>query len=367
MKKRVTFILVLFITLMICCGSKVYAGSPPSDNLVIPSPTNKTSLKLASHDTNVEGNTFRIVYEREIEEAAMAAKEACGFDISYACFISNWDAATEAQQLENSINEGYDIILVNPCAPTGLDPIIDKALDAGITYINVDCEYYSDRILNVCTDQYMLGYDTSIWMGETLGKGTKVVLINAIRGNAANDQREQGFEDGIAEMELDVVGRYYHDWSPVKAQEVMTQIISSGIEFEGVLISECAEEAIFAYQNLGAPWPKALGFGDTGQWMRQMANLNKDGRVMDYLTLSNPPGVGASGLNIGLNLLKGHEFKENIFNNPEYNSIYLLPQFRNTYDNQDEPEIRKVIDTLPDGEAVSYWLTFDEIKAEFFK
>jgi ABC-type sugar transport system substrate-binding protein len=84
------------------------------------------ALKLASHNAVVEGNPYRVRYELDIQEAAEAAADS-GFDISYSSFVSNWDAATESQQLQNSINEGYDIILVNPVSTTGLDPIIETA------------------------------------------------------------------------------------------------------------------------------------------------------------------------------------------------------------------------------------------------
>ena len=59
----------------------------------------------------------------------------------YNSFVANNDPALETQQIEQTINEGYDIILVNPIAASGLDTVIDKAVEAGITYVNADCIY----------------------------------------------------------------------------------------------------------------------------------------------------------------------------------------------------------------------------------
>lgn len=321
-------------------------------------------VKLASHNAVIEGNAYRVRYEADIQEAAEAAIEH-GLNVSYASFVSNWDPATESQQLENSINEGYDVILVNPVAPTGLDPIIDKALDAGITYINADCEYYSDKILNVATDQYYLGYKTATYAGEVLGPGAKVIMIAALEGNAANELRQAGFEKGIEEQGLEVVGTYNHDWNSVKTQQIMTEILNAGVEFDGILVSQGAENVLAAYDAAGAELPKFLGFADSGEYMQRMLEINAEEEVLPYIVVSNPPGVGASGLNFGLNMLLGRELKDDVYDVPEYNSIYLESKVWYTYENQEE--YREMAESMAPGDVISYWLTIDEIAEEYFK
>lgn len=326
-------------------------------------------VKLASHNAIIEGNPYRVRYEADIQEAAAAAADY-GLNVSYASFVSNWDAATESQQIENSINEGFDIILVNPVSSTGLDPIIEKAQEAGIIYINADCEYTSPdvNVLNVCTDQYYLGYTTSIYAGEVLGEGAKVVMIAAQEGNVANTQRQQGFEDGAAEAGLEIVGgQYNHDWDPVKSQQQATEILNSGLEFDGVLISQYAENALAAFDAAGVEYPKFMGFGDTGEWIQRMYELNKDEKKMDFMVLSNPPGVGASALNFGLNMILGKELKDDVYDVPEIHSIYLESKVCWTYDDIEDPEFIEAAETMEPGDALTYWLTIDEVAEQFFK
>jgi ribose transport system substrate-binding protein len=325
------------------------------------------ALRLASHNAVIEGNSYRVRYEKDIQDAAAAAIEK-GFDISYASFVSNWDAALETQQIQNSINEGYDIILVNPVAPTGLDPIIEKAQDAGIVYINCDCEYLSEdvNILNIATDQYYLGYKTATYAGEVLGAGAKVVMINAIEGNAANTFRENGFNKGIVEQGLEVIGYYNHDWDMTKCQQVMTEILNSGLEFEGVLVSQGAEAILAAYDAAGKPYPKFLGFGDTGEYMQRMLKINAEKEVLPYIVVSNPPGVGGSALNFGLNQLLGKTLKDNAYENGNalYHSIYLPSKIWYTYAQQEE--YRALAEGMATGDAISYWLTIDEVAEQYY-
>lgn len=363
MKKYLALLLAAVMVFgLVACSSSTPNNSPSGGN-------ETKDVRLASHNAVIEGNPYRVRYEADIQEAAAAAAEY-GLNVTYASFVSNWDAATESQQLENSINEGYDIILVNPVSSTGLDPIIEKAQEAGIIYINADCEYTSTdvNVLNVCTDQYYLGYKTAEYAASVLGEGAKVIMIAALDGNSANTDRQQGFADAIEKYGLEVVGgQYNHDWDAVKAQQIMTEILNSGLEFDGILISQCAEAALAAYDAVGAAYPKFIGFNDTGEFMQRMLKLNADEKVMDFLVLSNPPGVGASALNFGLNMILGRELRDDIYSVPEIHSIRLPSKVNFTYDDIDNEEFKTMAENMEPGDAITYWLTIDEVAAGYFK
>lgn len=378
MKKYLAMLLaVAMILALAACTSQPSGNSPaPQTSAPVstdtPAPTqggDTQEIRLASHNAVIEGNPYRVRYEADIQEAAAAAKDY-GLNVSYASFVSNWDAATESQQIENSINEGYDIILVNAVSSTGLDPIIEKAQDAGIIYINADCEYTSPdvNVLNVSTDQYYLGYETAKYAAEVLGEGAKVIMIAALDGNSANTDRQNGFADAIKEYGLEVVGgQYNHDWDAVKAQQIMTEILNSGLEFDGILISQCAEAALAAYDAAGAQYPKFIGFNDTGEFMSRMYELNKDEKKMDFMVMSNPPGVGATALNFGLNMILGKELKEDVYTVPEIHAIRVPSKVSFTYDDIENPEFVEYATTMAPGDAITYWLTIDEVASSYFK
>ena len=345
MKKALVSLLV--IAMLMCCIASA-----------------ETSVRVASHNAVVEGNAYRVEYELDIQKAAEEAKEF-GFDVSYASFVANRDPSLESQFLEQSINEGYDVIIIDPVAPTGLDPIIDKAKDAGIIWINCDCEYYSDEIINVCLDQYQWAYDGAKWLAEKLGKGSKIVVFDAVDGNAANEQREEAFNDVIAEYELEVVKRVNHNWDAALAQQLMTEIINSGVEYDGIL---CSNQAFFIFNALdeaGAEYPKAIAVDDHTGWAQNMLRINAESEVMPYLFISNTPGVGAIALNIALNMLDGKELKDDIYGNPDYNSIYVASTLQFSYDNQEE--YRDYMMSLDTNNKATFWYNYEECAERYFK
>ena len=353
MKRTLVLLLVLAMSAALFAGIANSADAP-------------VDIRLASHNAVIEGNPYRVRYEADIQEAAADAVNY-GFNVSYASFVANMDAAAEVQQIQNSIDDGYDIILTNPVSATGLDPLIEKAQEAGILYINADCIYTSTdvSILNIATDQYYLGYHTGSYAGQVLGEGAKVVMIAAWDGNPANTDRQRGFQQAITEYGLEVVANGNHNWDAALATQIMTEILNSGEEFDGVLISQCAEAALIAFDATGREYPKFFGFNDTGEWMQRMIELNKDERVMDFMVLSNPPGVGGSALNFGLNILLGKELREDIYDDESISSILLPSKIWFTYDNMDE--YLELAAEMAPGDAITYWLTVEEVAEQYFK
>lgn len=338
-------------------------------------PAGNKALKLASHNAVVEGNPYRVRYELDIQEAAADAANY-GYDVSYNSFVANSDQATEIQQITNSINEGYDIILNNPCATTGLDPVILAAQEAGIYYINSDCAYMSTDvdILNVCTDQEYLGYKTGSYAGEVLPEGAKVVMIAAWDGNQANTDRQRGFERAIAEHNFEVVATGNHDWDTTKSQQIMAEILSSGKQFDGVLVSQCAENALAAFDAAGVDYPGFIGFGDTGAFMHKMVEVNKDGTVLPFIVLSNPPGVGATAFNFALNAIEGKTLKDGVYAEGCEDTHQIWIKSKVCFTDKDlaagaEVEGMSIPDyaaSFEDGDSITFWLTYAEVADMYF-
>lgn len=319
-------------------------------------------FKVASHNAVIEGNPYRTVYENQITEAVETAK-AAGLISQYNSFVANNDPALETSQIEQSINEGYDIILVNPIAASGLDAVIDKAVAAGITYINADCVYDSSKILNVVVDQDAWAKNASDFVISTLGEGSKVVQFKGIEGNSATEIRNARWVQDLGAANIEIVKAVAHNWSDPEAKQLMSEILASGVEFDGVINEESANGIMDAFEESGVGYPGCITSSEEVSWIRRIAKINENELVCPFIVVENPPGIGATALAIGLNLRMGEELDPGKMTGE--NAIYYAPQWIMTYDNMQE-RLDSIAD-LPDSTSVSSYLSVEEAKAAYFK
>jgi ribose transport system substrate-binding protein len=359
--KKIAFFAVL--TVMLAAGiSTVFAGGGQQSG----STSGKGSgFKVASHNAVIEGNAYRTVYEDQMTQAVKAL-QASGIISNYATFTSNNDPAVESQQVEQTVNEGYDIIIVNPIAATGLDPIIDKALAAGITYVNADCEYESAKILNVVVDQKEWARIQSQFVIKTLGAGKRIIQFNGVDGNSASEMRNEVWVRELTGAGLVIARTVAHNWNDVDSKRLMGEIISSGLPFDGIINQEAATGILGAIEEAKIPYPGCITSSEEVAWIRRMANLNKDKLVLPFIVVENPPGVGATALAIAVNLRQGNKLKDGVAaSGLKGNSIYYAPQWVMTYDNM--AERLDSIKSMPDSTSVSSFMSAAQAKAAYFK
>src|SRR5260370_13950606 len=57
------------------------------------------------------------------------------------------DVAAQIGAVDNFINGGYDVVLINAVSPTAFKPVIDRAKRAGLLLISYDNTIDSDQIV----------------------------------------------------------------------------------------------------------------------------------------------------------------------------------------------------------------------------
>ena len=350
------------ILALIAVLAMVFVGCKPSQTGSGPA---TSGFKVASHNAVIEGNPYRTVYEDQMTETVRKL-QAEGIIGQYATFTANNDPAVETQQIEQTVNEGYDIIIVNPIAISGLDPVISRALAAGITYVNADCEYESADILNVVVDQKQWAKIQSDFVIKTLGSGKRVIVFNGIDGNSASDMRGEVWQRELTGAGLQIVRTMAHNWNDADSKRLMSEVIASGIQYDGIINQESALGIIGAIEEAKIPYPGCISSSEEVVWIRKITGINQNGLVLPFIVVENPPGIGATALAIAVNLRQGHQLKDGIAAaGLKGNSIYYTPQWVMTYDNM--AQLLEDIKGLPDSTSVSSYMSVEQAKAAFFK
>ena len=146
---------------------------------------------------------------------------------------------------------------------------------------------------------------------------------------------------------------------------MMGEVIASGIEYDGIYNQESAIGIMSAIEEANIAYPGCITSSEEVAWIRKIAKINENDKVLPFIVVENPPGIGATALAIAINITQGNELKDGITTGLNGNSIYYAPQWIMTYDNMSE-RLADISD-LPDSTSVSSYMTVEEAKAAYFK
>jgi ribose transport system substrate-binding protein len=203
--------------------------------------------------------------------------------------------------------------------------VFKEAADAGIKVIVVDQEVTSPNAINVGIDQREWARNKMDWLAKALGGKGNIVSINGIAGHPANEARVLGQRDALAKYpNIKVLNNANGDWDHAKAQQVMSAILASQPNIDGVFTQDGMGQGVL--RALIAAKPKAMpivsGEAYVG-YMKLWQDIRKSYPTFRSYGLPNPPGVGASGLRVMLNWLQGKTLKDGVLKGASKNTIFV--------------------------------------------
>lgn len=235
------------------------------------------------------------------------------------------DAQGQIQQIQNLVNKGVDAIIINPGDVNALNPTLEDVTAQGIPVIAVDQEICADGVINVVIDQKEWAMISARWLAEQLGGQGDIVLIEGFVGHPANEARMAGVEEVLAEYpDINVVGRDTGMWDQATGQQVMSNFLASLPNIDGVWTQDGMASGVLQAIMTANPeeWP--INSGEARQSYLAMWNdLLAERPDFQTIGVYNPPGVGASGLRVVLNILQGKEVDESKLAGPCGNTLYV--------------------------------------------
>lgn len=295
-----------------------------------------------------------------IDEAEAAAKawSKQGITVKTIAQSANVDVPGQIAQVRNFINQGVDVIIVNPNSPTAFDPIFAQAKAKGILVIATDAEVSSKDAIYVGIDQKGWAMKSAEWLAKTLkGKGN-VVCINGVAGHPANQMRVAGYREVFAKYpDIKILNEVNANWDEAQGQQAMQNLLATYPQINGVWVQDGM--AAGAWRALSDA--KRTDVAATGEIRVDFLKTWQERKYNSGASV-NPPGVMASAINVAVLKLQGRQFKDGIFTGQYGNAIYLpIPlldssNFEQTYEKvKDKPGYYSVSTVVTPEEAEKLW------------
>ena len=219
---------------------------------------------------------------------------------------SNGDGDPNAQIsiVEDLVEQGVDIIVIQPLGHAALSAPIDRAIAAGVPVVTcLDGVETDSYVTRVDVDLYKIAFDVATAMAEDMGGEGNAIILSGIPGVDAAEIWADAAEEALqAYPDITVVGVEFSGWSIAEAKTLASQMLSRAGEIHGVFAggAENAIGAINAFEEAGVDMPV---FGVTNP-LNGFLRLALEHDIV-FNAAPDPPGTSALCLEYALKVLNG--------------------------------------------------------------
>jgi inositol transport system substrate-binding protein len=255
----------------------------------------------------------------------MAAHEKTLDGVSLQVEDATDDVAKQLDQINNFIASGVDAIIVNAVDTNATEAMSNAAAAANVplVYVNrqpINMDTLPDGQAFVASNEIESGTLAAFQMCRQLrseGKsgGARAYVLMGQLSNQAAVQRNKDFDDVIG-MDMcnfiTIIDKQTAEWSRDKAQDLMTNWISSGEPFDAVFGNndEMAIGAVQAMKSAGIDMADVVVGGVDATSDALVAMKQGD---MDVTVFQDLAGQGAGSIDTALKLIAGEEVDKTVF------------------------------------------------------
>lgn len=270
------------------------------------------------------GSEWRTQMLQDMENVVNELKEQ-GIEVTLVIESADTDVAGQIQQIQNLINKNVQAIIVNPGDVKGLNATLEEAVADGIPVISVDQAIDAKGVVNVVIDQKEWAKISARWLVEQLGGKGDIVLIEGFVGHPANEARMEGVQEVLNEApDIKVVGRETGSWDQATGQKVMSDFLASLPNIDGVWTQDGMATGVLTAVKTANPakWPIISGEA-RASYLQLWKEVQQTRPDFTSFGVVNPPGVGASGLRVAVELLMGAKIEEGALKGAANNTLFV--------------------------------------------
>ncbi len=235
------------------------------------------------------------------------------------------DVAKQLDQINNFIASGVDAIIVNPVDTSATQAMSDAAAAANIplVYVNrqpVNVDTLPDNQAFVASNEVESGtLETIALCDNWAAEGKTEVNVYVMQGQLSNQAAVQRtadihdvMGDGRCKVKINIIDEQTANWSRDEAQTLMTNWLSSGAAFDGVIANN-DEMAIGAIQAMKAAGIDMATVQVGGVDATQDALAAMQAGELDVTVFQNAAAQGGGALDAAVKLAKGEAVDQKVY------------------------------------------------------
>lgn len=218
------------------------------------------------------------------------------------------DASKQASDVEDLIQQGVDMILINPVDSEAVASAVASANNAEIPVITVDRSAESGEVVShIASDNVAGGEMAAEHLLSLVGDGAKVAELEGVPGSSAARERGEGFNN-IAADSMDVVAKQTANFNRAEGLSVMENILQANPDVTGVFAhnDEMALGALEAIEASGKD-VTVVGFDATDDAVAAV----EEGRLAGTIA-QKPEMIGEMAVETAIQHLDGEEVEASI-------------------------------------------------------
>jgi ribose transport system substrate-binding protein len=284
----------LMMVLLVGCSTK---APQTSDSKKEDKKDNTVKIGLSISTLN---NPFFV----SLKEGAEAEAKAKGADIIVV--DAQNDSAKQVSDIEDLIQKGIDVLLVNPTDSAAVTAAIESANSANIPVITVDRSAEGGEVVaHIASDNVAGGKMAGDFILEKLGKKGKVVELEGIAGSSAARERGEGFHKSIDPVsDIKVVAKQAADFDRAKGLSVMENILQANKDIKAVFAhnDEMALGAVEAIKAAGLKDVIVVGFDANEDAVKAV-----EAGTMAATVAQKPTIIGQQGVTTAIKVAAGEK------------------------------------------------------------
>ncbi len=226
---------------------------------------------------------------------------------------AGFDVDLQRSHIQNFIDSGVDILLIDPVSLTALNPVIEDAVDEGIVTVVSDQPVTSKAPWVILPTHDVWMAKLAKYVFDRMGGKGNVVYLSGIDGAPASDMRDQGFERALKGYpNIKLLAKIYGSWDPALAQQAMADGIAAYPKIDGVVAhdGECLS-VIRAFDAAGKPQPIVNGSGFRPFFEYWVKNLDKG--FTSYAIANGPGNAMTLALGTAIRIKQGKKPKASVW------------------------------------------------------